>query len=105
MWCPGFNGRKRSELVGKGITPIDFGPLFPKCEWIDPDLRHKNALEWFALNLMYGAPPNPMRWPEPSEKTYWKASNQLIPDIPLGPHDYQNWDLFHLYYSLMIDRC
>jgi hypothetical protein len=76
---------KRSDLLGKRITPIDFGPLFPKSEWIDPDLRHKNALEWFALNLMYGAPPNPMRWPAPSEKTHWKASNQLIPDIPPGP--------------------
>jgi hypothetical protein len=75
----------RNKLLNKKITPIDLGPLFPKSEWIDSDLRHKNALEWFGLNLMYGAPPNPMRWPAPSEKTYWKPSNKLIPDIPPGP--------------------
>lgn len=76
---------KRKKLLIENITPIDLGPLFPKNEWIDPDLRHKNALEWFALNLMYGAPQNPMRWPSPSEKTHWKPSNQMIPEIPPGP--------------------
>lgn len=76
---------ERNKLLNNKIIPIDLGPLFPKSEWIDPDLRHKNALEWFGLNLMYGAPPNPMRWPTPSENTHWKPSNKLIPNIPPGP--------------------
>ena len=67
----------------RGIVPIDLTPCFPFGSWPE-DVRHAKALEWFLLSLMEGASQNPLSWPIPTRRAYWKASPGLPPISP-GP--------------------
>jgi hypothetical protein len=71
---------QRRVLEDRGVIPIDLSPLFPESNWPDKDQRHAKALEWFLLNLMYGAPPEIINWPIPSGESIWKPSDDL-PDL------------------------
>jgi hypothetical protein len=84
-----LSASERRLLESKKIIPIDLSPLFPVSDWFDPELRYAKALEWFLLNLMYGAPPNVVRWPIPSTGNIWKPSDGL-PAIPSGPTPLSN---------------
>ena len=75
---------RRRVLERRNIIPIDLSPIFPESSWLDSEIRYAKALEWFLLNLMYGAPPNIMFWPIPSSGNVWRPSNGL-PPIPPGP--------------------
>jgi hypothetical protein len=72
------------ELAAKCITPIDLGPVFPKPDWPDKDLRRRMASEWFLLNLLQGEPPNVREWPRRTPKRAWTPPAGC-PPIPEGP--------------------
>ena len=76
---------QRQVLERRRIVPIDLSSLFTESDWLDPEIRYAKALEWFLLNLMYGAPPNTMNWPSPSSGSVWKPSDDRMPLIRPGP--------------------
>jgi len=76
---------RRQVLESRRIIPIDLSPLFPESDWPDSEVRYARALEWFLLNLMYGAPPNIMNWPSPSSGNVWKPSDDRMPIPPSPP--------------------
>lgn len=80
---------QRRVLESRKIIPIDLSSIFPESDWPDLEICHAKALEWFLLNLMYGAPPNIMSWPIPSNGSIWKPSDGL-PTIPPGPPSLSN---------------
>jgi hypothetical protein len=67
---------RRKLLESKGIIPIDLSPKFPKSEFPDSEVRHKEAIKWFLEELERGKPSNPFEWPNKSEKyCIYSASN------------------------------
>lgn len=73
---------QRKLLESRKVFPIDLSPLFPEADWPDREIRHSKAIEWFLLNLMYGAPPNILLWPMPPNANAWKPSLGLPPVPP-----------------------
>ncbi|MEA1866044.1 MAG: SIR2 family protein, partial [Euryarchaeota archaeon] len=53
---------RRRVLEDSGVILIDLSPLFPESDWIDPELRHAEALKWFLSEIERGKPPNVMNW-------------------------------------------
>lgn len=54
--------RRRAVLARHRVQPIDLAEVFPKHGWPDSLQRHREANEWFLLNLGIGEP-DPTAWP------------------------------------------
>ncbi len=82
-FCGFISTTQKRVLEARGITPIDFSPLFPDSEYPGA-MKFQKALEWFLVNLKYGKKPDVMKWPVPNGK---KVINEDIdlPYIPEGP--------------------
>ncbi|MBC9784992.1 SIR2 family protein [Heliobacterium chlorum] len=79
-----LSSSQRRVLEGKNIVPIDLSSIFNEIEWPDYSVRHQKAIEWFLLNLVYGEPPNLLRWPDLT-KSYLRKKTDDLPFIPQGP--------------------
>ena len=75
---------QRQIFESRKVTTIDLSPLFPKEKYPDRSLRHSRALEWFLWTLIYGEPPNLLKWLSKNQEKNnikWKPSEDL-PTIP-----------------------
>lgn len=57
---------RRQLLEGRGVRPVDLGPLFPERDWPDPDTRHHAALSWTVASFAAAEPDHPLDWPAPT---------------------------------------
>ncbi len=71
-----LSNSKRQYFLNRNIIPIDLTPLFPKSKFPEITIRQKFAIEWFLLNLFYGAPPNPLQWPYFKKNVFLAIQNE-----------------------------
>ncbi|WP_095021692.1 SIR2 family NAD-dependent protein deacylase [Bacillus thuringiensis] len=83
-FCGFVSSTQRRMLEARGITPIDFSPLFPEYKYPGV-LKHKKALEWFLLNLKYGRKADVLRWP--NLETNVQGKHEDLPYIPVRNSD------------------
>ncbi|MDM5040964.1 SIR2 family protein [Bacillus sp. OR-18] len=79
-FCGFVSSTQRRMLEARGITPIDFSPLFPEHKYPGV-LKHKKALEWFLLSLKCGKKADVLRWPIIEKMEY--DMREDIPYIPI----------------------
>lgn len=73
---------ERVLLASRRVTPVDLGPLFPKNQWHDPQVRHEKAMLWLLRSLHQGRPSDTLRWPSVLPVLRWPdetGSPSLLP--------------------------
>jgi len=77
-----FPESERVLLASRRVTPVDLGPLFPKNQWHDPQVRHEKAMLWLLQSLHQGRPPDVLRWPNVPPQSMWPDEPGCPPLLP-----------------------
>jgi len=72
---------QKALLRRRNVTPIDLSPVFPAT--IPASNRHANAMKWFLLSLLNGAPPAARGWPSGASPGVSKPPG--LPDLVPPP--------------------
>lgn len=70
-------------LQNRNVIPIDLSPVVAHGN-ANPGDRHRLAFSWFVENLLQGAPPNPVRWPDVSSPQAC-ISRSILTGLPHVP--------------------
>lgn len=73
-------------LRNRNVIPIDLSPVVSDAN-VNPVDQHRLCLSWFVENLLQGAPPNGLRWPDQPVQTSCISSRILsgLPPVPKSP--------------------